>query len=407
VLSAEGYMADLAILPPLARSDPHEVAANVRNFADPPRISGIKDEEAVTAERSDRVEIGFGSLWAFAFADNIGPLRPTSTSQSFEEVERVVLAELPKEQVERIRAQGVRLRQVISLTIESTSNDASAAPSFGQGAQTQADGIEELDPYYWKYLALIRALSKDDEDLERFLNSVDEFLSSNPQNGRGVVEFFDGNGDQFVLRRGSQSSAIFTSSELRLETKVEVESAGTTMTWNEFQAQATGAADPLVLDLDGDGIELTSARQGAEFDITGDGKTERTAFVKGNDAFLAIDKNRNGEIDNGSELFGDQHGAPNGFEELAKYDSNQDGLIDEHDAVYDRLLLLTGRDRNGQFDAGRLQTLHQAGIASISLSYLQASSLTSGGNRLSQVGYFTRFDGGKGTAADAIVSYLA
>ena len=80
--------------------------------------------------------------------------------------------------------------------------------------------------------------------------------------------------------------------------------------------------DPLVLDLDGNGIQLTEAGKGAIFDVTADGKLDNTAWVKGNTALLTYDRNGNGVVDNGSELFGDQNGAADGFEELGKYDTN-------------------------------------------------------------------------------------
>jgi hypothetical protein len=85
--------------------------------------------------------------------------------------------------------------------------------------------------------------------------------------------------------------------------------------------------DPIVFDLDGDGIELTDTANGVRFDITGTGKAVQTAWVRGGDALLAWDRNGNGKIDSGLELFGDQRGATNGFEELRKLDTNSDGFI--------------------------------------------------------------------------------
>jgi hypothetical protein len=109
-------------------------------------------------------------------------------------------------------------------------------------------------------------------------------------------------------------------------------------------------SDPLVLDLGDDGVQLSSAWDGEVFDINADGVADRTAFVRGNDAYLALDRNGNGQIDDGSELFGDQHGARNGFEELARFDDNRDGLIDSNDSVFDRLRLLYDRDGDGRWD---------------------------------------------------------
>ena len=94
-----------------------------------------------------------------------------------------------------------------------------------------------------------------------------------------------------------------------------------------------------VVDLDGDGIELTSHTNGAQFDILGNGQTQNTAFVTGGDAFLAVDRNGDGMINSGKELFGDQHGAANGFEELRKLDANGDGVINRLDPSFSKLAL--------------------------------------------------------------------
>ena len=64
--------------------------------------------------------------------------------------------------------------------------------------------------------------------------------------------------------------------------------------------------------------------------------------MTGGDAFLAIDRNGNGSIDDGTELFGDQNGAAHGFAELAKFDSNHDGVINAQDDDFDKLLPLEG-----------------------------------------------------------------
>ena len=87
--------------------------------------------------------------------------------------------------------------------------------------------------------------------------------------------------------------------------------------------------DPLILDLDGDGIELVSvADSTAFFDMNVDGFAERTGWVNKDDGLLVIDTNGNDRIDDGSELFGDQAGFAHGFAQLAALDTNQDGVMD-------------------------------------------------------------------------------
>lgn len=163
-------------------------------------------------------------------------------------------------------------------------------------------------------------------------------------------------------------------------------------------------SDPITLDLDGDGIELTSYRGGARFDIEGTGRQVTTAFVTGGDAFLAIDRNGNGVVDSGRELFGDQNGAVNGFEELRKLDSNGDGVINAQDRDFE-LLRVFRDDGDGKTEAGELITLAEAGVEEISLGYRETNDGAAGGNRIAQVASFLRTDGSRGAAVDAVLSF--
>jgi len=165
-------------------------------------------------------------------------------------------------------------------------------------------------------------------------------------------------------------------------------------------------ADPLVLDLDGDGIELSTAREGVDFDVTGDGNKEKTAFTTGDDGFLAADWNGNGMIDSGRELFGDQNGAVNGFAELSKHDSNQDEKIDQEDDIYSKLLVYRELNGDGISQANELASLADYGILSLSLK-AQNAALTSNGNSITQIGSYNRQDGSKGLMGDVWLNYLA
>lgn len=95
--------------------------------------------------------------------------------------------------------------------------------------------------------------------------------------------------------------------------------------------------DPLVINFDGTGAQLTTAK--FSFDLNADGKKENISFAGPGSGFLALDLNYDGVINNGQELFGPQSG--NGFAELAKYDSDNNGWIDENDFVFNRLRIWT------------------------------------------------------------------
>jgi hypothetical protein len=154
-------------------------------------------------------------------------------------------------------------------------------------------------------------------------------------------------------------------------------------------------ADPLALDLDGNGgVDMTSQEDGVQFDLNGDGNKQQVAWTqpKGDDTdgWLAWDRNGNGQVDNGKELFGDQHGMPNGFEELKKHDSNGDGIIDEKDPIYHELRIWQDKNHDGVSQPDELKNLKDAGIESINLNYQESDEKDVHGNELRQQSFFTR-----------------
>ena len=143
--------------------------------------------------------------------------------------------------------------------------------------------------------------------------------------------------------------------------------------------------DPLILDLDGDGIELVSvADSTAFFDMNVDGFAERTGWVDKDDGLLVIDTNGNGQIDDGTELFGDQAGYAHGFAQLAALDSNQDGVIDARDTAYDQLKVWRDTNQDGVSDVGELHTLTALGVATIDLNYQASTGSIAGHDKLFQ-----------------------
>lgn len=162
--------------------------------------------------------------------------------------------------------------------------------------------------------------------------------------------------------------------------------------------------DPLVLDLSGEGINLTEAGKGALFDITADGSLDSTAWVKGNTAMLMYDRNGNGTIDDGREVFGDQNGASDGFAELAKYDSNKDSKINFLDPVFKALKLYRDLNGDGKIAKNELSTLSEMGIKALNLNFVRTSADING-NSLILNGSFEREDGSSGQLADVLLGY--
>ena len=110
--------------------------------------------------------------------------------------------------------------------------------------------------------------------------------------------------------------------------------------------------DPLVINFSGAAAQLTDTR--FSFDLDSDGEVEKMAFVGPASGFLALDRNGNGNVDNGSELFGTRSG--NGFADLAAHDLDGNHWIDENDPVYSRLQVWR-KDASGQDSLNTLSTL--------------------------------------------------
>ena len=149
--------------------------------------------------------------------------------------------------------------------------------------------------------------------------------------------------------------------------------------------------DPLVIDLDGDGVELLSrAASNAYFDLDADGFAEQTGWVKPDDGILAVDRNGNGRIDDITELFGSA--TQSGYDALKAFDTNNDGKVNAQDSGFGTLRIWRDLDGDGVSDAGELQSLSQAGITSIGVNGTNASTNV-GGNRIVKTGT-VEFTGG-------------
>jgi len=166
--------------------------------------------------------------------------------------------------------------------------------------------------------------------------------------------------------------------------------------------------DPLVLDLDGDGIE-TIGIGGANtvlFDHNGDGTKAGTGWLKGDDGFLVLDRNGNGTIDNGGELFGvdtvksNGQKATSGLDALSDLDSNNDGVFDENDEAFHLVKVWQDKNQDGISQADELKSLSELGIVSIDLSGTTQTQNLGNGNSLSATSTFTRADGSTGTTGD-------
>jgi len=152
---------------------------------------------------------------------------------------------------------------------------------------------------------------------------------------------------------------------------------------------------PVLVDVNGDGFNLSSAEKGVTFDIVGSGMPHKFAWTNAgsDDAWLVLDRNGNGAIDDGTELFGNFSPQPappqgeerNGFLALAEYDKtanggNGDGKITSRDSIFASLRLWQDVNHNGISEASELKSLNALGLSSIEVEYKASRKTDEFGN---------------------------
>ncbi|MBQ0937572.1 cadherin-like domain-containing protein [Ideonella paludis] len=172
-----------------------------------------------------------------------------------------------------------------------------------------------------------------------------------------------------------------------------------------FKIAQKDYVSPLMLDMNGDGIQTVNVEHGVAFDLMGQGQKERTGWTDGKDGFLVMDRNGDGQINDGTELFGngtrtaEGKQAKDGFAALADLDSNGDGHITAADAEFANLQVWVDGNGDGQTQAGELVHLADVGIVSLNLQAQQTEVLQKG-NIIGLMSSFTKADGSSHELAD-------
>ena len=171
---------------------------------------------------------------------------------------------------------------------------------------------------------------------------------------------------------------------------------------------STGGADPVIVDLDGDGIETLAANDAFQFDIDADGEDEAIGWVGPDDGLLAMDLDNSGAIEDGSELFSENFnggGFSSSIEALASLDANGDTFIDANDSGYSDILVWRDANSDGVSQQSELSSLYDNGIASIHLD-AEFAEQDSNGNTIFANGDFFTVDGGIGSYAGVDFGFL-
>jgi hypothetical protein len=176
----------------------------------------------------------------------------------------------------------------------------------------------------------------------------------------------------------------------------EPHNCGPVALWNFETCVCEGFLSPVLVDVSGDGFRMTGAAGGVQFDLNADGTADRLSWTEAgsDDAWLALDRDGNGVIDNGRELFSTFTPQPapppgeerNGFLALAAYDKvgrggNSDGVIDARDSVFASLRLWQDTNHDGLSQPEELHTLGALGLRTVELDYKESKRTDEHGNQ--------------------------
>ncbi len=160
-----------------------------------------------------------------------------------------------------------------------------------------------------------------------------------------------------------------------------------------FNVVPCNVSDPVVIDLDRDGFELLAVHEGVNFDLYGAGRVQAVAWVSSDDGLLALDRNGNGKVDDGTELFGNiEREFADGFAHLRTLDSNGDGTLNADDNQFSELLVWRDGNSDGVSTADELMSLASVGVTAIPLTPATVS-MTAAGNSIPLVVQASTIDG--------------
>ena len=277
-----------------------------------------------------------------------------------------------------------------------------------------------LDPYHWLDTYQVLACKDDgnfdldgkgvdEKNFDRFMQPLTDELQAKYQR---LYELTDGTGDP----NSTYSEYLKQIEIIALNRQIDALSSKI-VKYVDFYKLVKGTSvtpparrDPVTVDLDGDGVETISSENGVYFDLDASGTAEKTGWIAPDDGLVVMDRDGNGTIDNGRELFGDatviqtadgsQKIAETGFEALAAEDTNKDGVIDASDENFSNMKVWQDANQDGISQEEELRSLEETGIKKIHLDYLTVNTEDEQGNIQTRTSGFEFTDGRNGLTSE-------
>lgn len=252
-----------------------------------------------------------------------------------------------------------------NVTLSALALVAAQNDSVNKSAQTDTEiGLED-DPRYLLIKLLFEEMTGMKMDIRTFKIHDAAQPTSTLQPNFGIE--YERHETHYESEQTSFSAdgVVKTSNGKELEFHFDLHMSREHLDQSDISLRLGNAKDPLVINFDAKGVQLREEK--FNFDLNADGRMEKISFVSSGSGFLALDKNGDKKINDGSELFGPA--TDNGFAELAQYDEDHNNWIDESDAVY-QALRIWAKNADGK---NVLHTLAEKNIGAISLANISTS----------------------------------
>lgn len=291
-------------------------------------------------------------------------------------------------------------------TIVDISDAAHALQSHVSSQAAEIDGGKsavEDDPRMQLIIRMIEALTGRKVNLFKGLDSThgpqtpqQSSQVSQPRQGFGLEYDYHQATYQFEQTTFSAQGVINTADGQQIQFNLQLRMTREYYQETNVSLRAGDAVkkDPLVINFDGTAAQLTDTK--FSFDLSANGTQDNVSFVRPGSGFLALDKNGNGKIDNGSELFGAQSG--NGFADLARYDADGNRWLDENDAIFSALRVWSKDAQSNDSSS----TLADTGVGALYLGNVASPFAIKGDDNQAQgqvrsTGLYLKQDGSTGT----------